>query len=179
MTKRKLVKIAPPFAKKRGRPRKPVAPPAKPKGGRPSYVPTEETRNLVKALALAEYDQDVIAKLIGIDAKTLRKHFRGELDDSMALANAHVLGNFFNLASSKDFRAIPAAKFWLERNLGWKPPASDVNLGVYDLTKLSDEQLTQLYALAAAAAAAPGDAPAIDVPAGIRAPSGGKTKRRG
>ena len=44
------------------------------------FEPTEEQRRTVKALSGYGVPQEGIAVHIGIDAKTLRKHFRDELD---------------------------------------------------------------------------------------------------
>lgn len=50
--------------------------------GRPAYVPTEEDRVTVDALAVAGYAQAKIAAYLRIDPKTLRLHYRNELDTS-------------------------------------------------------------------------------------------------
>ena len=40
--------------------------------GRPAHVPTDETRNMVESLSGFGIPQDEIARLVGIDPKTLR-----------------------------------------------------------------------------------------------------------
>lgn len=58
---------------------------------RPKLNPTEEQRRLVKSLAAMGTLQSDIAKMIGIRSpKTLRKHFRMELDRGALEANSNV-----------------------------------------------------------------------------------------
>lgn len=48
--------------------------------GRPPWEPSDKERGQVQAWADAGYTQEDIASRIGVDAKTLRKHCRQELD---------------------------------------------------------------------------------------------------
>ncbi len=48
--------------------------------GRPAFDPSDKQRGMVQALSQAGYDQDKIAEYLGVDPKTLRKHFARELD---------------------------------------------------------------------------------------------------
>ena len=52
--------------------------------------PTEEQRRLVKSLAAYGTRQEEIAGVVGVSAKTLRRHFRGELDRGATEANTQV-----------------------------------------------------------------------------------------
>lgn len=52
----------------------------KKRGGKPEHVPTEESRAKVADFTCAGFTQDDIAQYFGIDDKTLRKHYRDELD---------------------------------------------------------------------------------------------------
>ena len=52
----------------------------KKKGGSPEHVPTEESRAKVADFTCAGFTQTDIAKYFNIDDKTLRKHYRDELD---------------------------------------------------------------------------------------------------
>ena len=60
--------------------------------------------------------QDEIAKLIGCTAKTLRKHFRRDLDQGAAEANAVVAGYLFQAAKEGN---VTAMIFWLKTRARW------------------------------------------------------------
>jgi len=84
---------------------------------RPKLNPTDEQRLLVKKLAAAGTPHEEIALMVKIRSpKTLRKHFREELDRGAAEANAKVAGALFNKAMSGDTNA---QKFWLQCRAGW------------------------------------------------------------
>lgn len=59
---------------------------------KPPHEPTDATRQTVQLHATIGTTQEVIAEIIGVDAKTLRKHYRSELDISRAKANATIGG---------------------------------------------------------------------------------------
>ena len=63
------------------------------------FEPTEEQRRTVRALSGYGVPQDGIAIHIGVDAKTLRKHFRDELDRGSVKATAKVAQTLFHLAT--------------------------------------------------------------------------------
>ena len=48
--------------------------------GRPAHQPDPAQRRQVEALAAYGIPEDDISRVIGIDSKTLRKHYRDELD---------------------------------------------------------------------------------------------------
>jgi hypothetical protein len=81
------------------------------------HEPTPETRQLVQLHATVGTPQPVIADIIGIDAKTLRKYYRDELDQSLAKANATIGGALFNKAKSGDTAAMI---FWMKTQAGWR-----------------------------------------------------------
>lgn len=83
----------------------------------PTHQPTKAQRELVKLHAMVGTRQDVISDIIGIDPKTLRKHYRKELDQSTAKANATIGGALFNKARSGDTAAM---LFWMKTRAGWK-----------------------------------------------------------
>jgi len=84
---------------------------------RPKLNPTDEQRLLVKKLAAAGATHEAIALMVNIRSpKTLRKHFREELDRGTAEANAKVAGALFNKAMAGD---VNAQKFWLINRAGW------------------------------------------------------------
>lgn len=83
-----------------------------------AYEPTEERRRLVSALSGFGVPQEDIATHIGIDAKTLRKHYREELDRGMVEANAKVAQSLFRMATQGN--NVAAAIFWMKARAGWR-----------------------------------------------------------
>ena len=61
-----------------------------------------------------------IAGVLGIDPKTLRKHYRGELDHGQVKANAKVAENLYRKATGDGREAVIAAIFWLKTRAGWR-----------------------------------------------------------
>lgn len=59
--------------------------------GRPEFKPTKEQREEVVILIAARVAEEDIAKRLGVDAKTLRKHFRDEIDTGFAKFNLGLL----------------------------------------------------------------------------------------
>jgi len=92
--------------------------------GRKQHAPTDAQRRLVQLHASVGTPQDMIARLLEIDPKTLRLHYRDELDLSMANANATIAGKLFNKAQDGDTASMI---FWLKTRAGWREK-SDVNL---------------------------------------------------
>ena len=89
-----------------------------------THYPTDTQRQLVQLHASIGTQQEVIADIIGIDVKTLRKHYREELDQSMAKANAQIGGALFNKAKGGDTTAMI---FWMKTRAGWREK-NDLNL---------------------------------------------------
>lgn len=86
--------------------------------GKPAHVPDEASRKEVTALASFGVRQDEIATYLGIDAKTLRKHYRRELDTSKIKANAAMARRLYTAAI--DEGSVPAMIFWLKAQAGWR-----------------------------------------------------------
>ena len=61
-----------------------------------------------------------IAGVIGIDPKTLRKHYRGELDHGHVKANVRVAENLYRKATGDGREAVIAAIFWLKTRARWR-----------------------------------------------------------
>jgi hypothetical protein len=127
------------------------------------HEPTDASRKLVQLHATIGTQQHVIADILGIDAKTLRKHYREELDQSMAKANAQVGGQLFKKATGyRDENGkwhdpdTSAAIFWMKTRAGWREtnhtlhgndPDNPLPAAVsVDLSKLSTEALAELVA---------------------------------
>ncbi len=58
-------------------------------GGRPSHAPTEQTRALVALMSGMGATQGDIVLVIGIDQKTLRKHYEHELNAGRPQMDVH------------------------------------------------------------------------------------------
>lgn len=84
---------------------------------RAPHDPTPEQRKLVQLHAMIGTTHESIGRIIGVDAKTLRKHYRDELDLAMAMANATIGGELFNKAKKGDTAAMI---FWMKTRAGWR-----------------------------------------------------------
>lgn len=99
------------------------------------HEPNDKTRSEVEALSSFGIPQDDIAEYLGVNAKTLRKHYRDELDKSEVKANAKVGQFLFSAASGKAIEkganysdCVRAAMFWAKTRMGWqenKGPEND------------------------------------------------------
>jgi hypothetical protein len=88
--------------------------------GRRAHKPDLALRRQVETLAGFGVPEDDIAGVIGIDPKTLRKHYRHELDHGHVKANARVAENLCRKATGEGREAVTAAIFWLKTRAGWK-----------------------------------------------------------
>lgn len=84
---------------------------------RKQHEPTKATRDTVSMHALVGTPQEIIADVLNIDSKTLRKHYRKELDIALHQANASIGGALFNKAKNGD---TTAQMFWLKTRAGWR-----------------------------------------------------------
>lgn len=94
---------------------------------KPCHAPTKGTRDTVSLHAMVGTRQEVIAGVLGIDPKTLRKYYRDELDFALAKANATIGGSLFNKAKNGD---TSAQVFWLKTRAGFKEITQNENLNV-------------------------------------------------
>lgn len=86
------------------------------KAGRPKHEPTAETRKTVQDYSAVGIPQDDIALSLGIDKKTLAKHYKSELKLGAIKANATVAGRLFAMT-----KTVPAAAiFWTKTRMGWR-----------------------------------------------------------
>jgi DNA-binding CsgD family transcriptional regulator len=100
-------------------------PPRKP--GRPLYVATDKDRTMVKVMAAGGIEQAAIAAVLKISPKTLRKHFRHEIETAAAEIGAKVVASLINMAVGQSAApgraALPpnfnAAKWWTQARMGW------------------------------------------------------------
>ena len=80
------------------------------------HKPTDEQRKLVETSAGLGLPHEQIGALIGIDDKTLRKHYRQELDVGKAKASAQIAKTLFNKAQSGDTTALI---WWTKAQMRW------------------------------------------------------------
>jgi hypothetical protein len=85
---------------------------------RPRFSPTAEQRKVVEAMTGYGIPEEAIAQTLSIDAKTLRKYFRQELDLAVTKANATVAQSAFKMACSGRYAAM--TMFWLKCRAGWR-----------------------------------------------------------
>ena len=95
--------------------------------GRPAHVPTDDSRNMVESLSGFGIPQDEIARLVGVDPKTLRFHYADQIELGGIKATAKVAQNLFTMACKPTREGLSAAIFWLKVRAGWSeyaPPRS-------------------------------------------------------
>ena len=85
---------------------------------KPTFKPTDEERALVEQMCSVGIPQESICLVIrdGIDDKTLRKHFRRELDTAAIKANAAVAGALYKSALEG---STQAAIWWTKTGMKW------------------------------------------------------------
>jgi hypothetical protein len=83
-----------------------------------AYRPTEEQRRTVRAMSGYGIPQEDIATFFDIDAKTLRKHFRNEIDKGSIEATSKVAQSLFRMAT--EGKNVAAAIFWMKARAGWR-----------------------------------------------------------
>ena len=120
---------------------------------KPPHAPSDAQRQTVQLHTTVGTTQAVISQLLGIDLKTLRKHYREDLDVSKAKANATIGGALFRKAKGGDTASMT---FWLKTRARWRETA-DVNLisedgsmspkAALDVSRLSPEALAEIVAL--------------------------------
>lgn len=132
---------------------------AKNKGGRPVFAPTDKQRETVKNMTALGARQDDICILLDIDEKTLRKHFRRELDTGLIQANMAVGATLFKMATSGQ---VPSATFfWMKTRAGYKETNVHEHTGKdgapIEYKKIQDMTDDELLAIAAGGGAGTSD----------------------
>lgn len=113
-------------------------------------MPTDKDRMQVEAASGYGLTHERIAALIGIDPKTLRKHFRAELDAGAAKADAAVAKSLFENATK--FNNVAAQIWWTKSRMGWTDKLTIEHSGAVetkqtiDPTKLSTAALREVLA---------------------------------
>ena len=80
------------------------------------HKPTDETRRLVETSSGIGLPHEQIALLLEIDDKTLRKHYRAELDKGKAKAHLRIAQTLFNKATSGDTTSLI---WWTKTQMRW------------------------------------------------------------
>ena len=113
--------------------------------GRRAHRPDPSQRRQVEALAAYGIPEADISGVVGIDPKTLRKHYREELDFGETKANAQVAGFLFNAAKNGN---VTAQIFWLKTRAKWRETPMELkhsgSIRGRDLSELSDEDLMSM-----------------------------------
>ena len=112
---------------------------------RPPHQPDPSHRKQVEAMAAYGIPESDIARVLGIDPKTLRKHYRDELDLGATKANAQVAGYLFTAAKGGN---VSAQIFWLKTRARWREAPHELmhtgKVGTYDVNQLSDAALERI-----------------------------------
>ena len=113
---------------------------------KPPHAPTDAARQTVQMHTIVGTTQADIARVLGIDEKTLRKYYRDELDLAKAKANATIGGALFNRAKSGDTSAMI---FWMKTQAGWREK-TDINHTSEDASMSPKPGITAIDAIEAA-----------------------------
>ena len=84
---------------------------------RPNFEPTEEQRRQVKMFTAFGNTQQQIASVLKVSDRTLRKHFREELNRGGTEANSQIAHALFKKAKDGN---TTAQIFWLKCRAGWR-----------------------------------------------------------
>lgn len=113
--------------------------------GRPAYKPLPRDRQDVLDMVRVGMPIDRIAAFYGVDEKTLRKHFAGEIEHGLETAIAIVHRNLIAMSATN----VTAAMFYLQNRKGdvWKDRrrvSGDKVDDRPDLSTLTEEELALL-----------------------------------
>ena len=88
--------------------------------GRKAHNPEPGQRKQVEAMAGYGVPEAEIACVLEIDPKTLRRHYRSELDKGHIKANSRVAESLYRKATTDGSQSVTAAIFWLKTRAGWR-----------------------------------------------------------
>src|SRR6478609_716922 len=119
--------------------------------GRRAHKPDPAQRRQVEAMAAYGIPEIDIAAVVGVDPKTLRKHYRDELDLGETKANAQVAGFLFNSARNGN---VTAQIFWLKTRARWRETPTELrhsgSIGRKEMCEYTDEELMDIIRTEAA-----------------------------
>lgn len=96
---------------------------------------------MVERMARVGIPQEMIASIIGVAPKTLRKHFREVLDLGATKANAEIANRLYEIGMEGN---VTALIFWLKTRMAWNDKTS-INLNVTrPVAELSDAELAAI-----------------------------------
>jgi hypothetical protein len=101
----------------------------------PAHKPTAETREKVSRYTAVGIPQEDIAKVLKIDSKTLRKHYRDELDTAATISNAEIGGALYTKAMKGDTTAMI---WWTKTRMRWKEVTGVEHSGQMNLEVAGD-----------------------------------------
>jgi hypothetical protein len=105
------------------------------------HFPTPQSRTKVIGLACNAIRQDRIAKHLGINPKTLRKHYHEELTFGMEAIGAQAAGHLIRLMKGNGSAAFSAVKYFLSCRCHWlEKPAVAADLKLPELRTITDAQ---------------------------------------
>jgi hypothetical protein len=81
-----------------------------------THEPTDQLRKLVESSSGLGLPHEQIAILVGIDDKTLRKHYRQELDIGKAKANSQIAKTLYQKATAGDTTSLI---WWTKAQMRW------------------------------------------------------------
>ncbi|MET3755904.1 DNA-binding CsgD family transcriptional regulator [Rhizobium binae] len=87
--------------------------------GRRPHRPTDVQRRLVQMLAAEGIPQREICRALEIDPKTLRRHYRRELDIAAAKLESALTFHLLRIAGGRGAVALKAIRFALQSRFGW------------------------------------------------------------
>lgn len=126
--------------------------PIKRRRGRPPYEPTDFDRDYVKRMSSFGIPTPRIAKIVGIDEKTLQKHFPDELENATDELVARVATNMASIAEGDSPQAVSAGKYllavrgkWLETSRTELTGANGGPISL-DMGSWTDEQIAAFIA---------------------------------
>ena len=82
------------------------------------HKPTQATRNQVSTMVMAGITQIIISDVLDIDVKTLRKHYRKELDTAKAKVITTVANKLYEQCVTAG--NVSAMIFFLKTQGGWR-----------------------------------------------------------
>ncbi len=90
------------------------------------HAPTDESKRMVESTSGLGLPQEQIAILVGIDDKTLRKHYRTELDMGKAKANGQIAKTLYSKAVGGDTTSLI---WWTKTQMRWAETVKQEHTG--------------------------------------------------